>query len=99
MINDIFVTMCWQIYTNAWFAWQGQTAEHICSTLTKVDPQVWVGMNSECQIIIVRHFMSFYIPFRNLLLIVILLWQIRNACQYIFCIAVNHVRCDYKKIR
>jgi 7-cyano-7-deazaguanine synthase in queuosine biosynthesis len=81
----MFMSACWQIYIQSWFSWGGRSPQDICSALTKVDAFFWQSNTDECAMVIHRHFLSVYIPCRNIVLMLAALWYAKHFSALFFC--------------
>ena len=57
----------------------------VCSAITKVDAIFWLDKDDECTAIVARHFLSHYIPIRNILIIITILWHCKVLSTLVMC--------------
>ena len=95
----MFIEKCWNIYLHAWFAWKGQSLEDICSMITKVDARYWHYQRDECQIMVFRRFLSYYIPMRDITFFLVLVWYTKHLSIFLMRWMISRSKHDKYNIK
>ena len=99
MIN-LVMGLCWQVYTSAWFSWNGREFQDICENITKINAQFWLQHEQECMVLVWKNFLSYYVPARNFFVAWYILWTVHmlttHAIKKMF--ASRHVETPHKLI-